>query len=63
MERERTSNEERERITADDRERADEDLPALVPNATTIAAMNEPNDKLASFKTIAELMADLHADD
>lgn len=36
----------------------------LIPNATTIAAMKEARrGPLASFATVGELMADLHADD
>jgi hypothetical protein len=41
---------------------SDEDhpYPPIIPNAATIAALQETN--LKSFKTIAELMADLHED-
>ena len=36
----------------------------LVPNATTVAAMKEARrGKLASFNSVDDLMADLHADD
>lgn len=36
----------------------------LVPNAETVAAMKEARrGKLASFKSVDALMADLHADD
>jgi DNA-damage-inducible protein J len=36
----------------------------LVPNAETVAAMKEARrGKLATFKSVDELMADLHADD
>ena len=37
--------------------------PEIKPNAVTIAAMEEADDTRVSFRTIAALMADLHADD
>jgi hypothetical protein len=39
------------------------DYPAIIPNAVTIAAMNEPAESRRSFISVAALMADLHADD
>ena len=39
----------------------DDDYPELIPNAITIAAMQERD--LKSFSSVAALMADLHEDD
>jgi hypothetical protein len=41
----------------------EQDTKPLVPNATTVAAMEESDDKAVSFSDIAALMADLNADD
>jgi hypothetical protein len=45
-----------------DEERAPE-YPDIVPNATTRAAMAEPDESLPSLTSIEALMAFLHADD
>jgi hypothetical protein len=39
------------------------DYPPLIPNAVTIAAMEEPDELAVTYTSLAAMMAELHADD